>query len=338
MREKFFTLSDGREAELFKLRLADGFGADITSFGASIVSIYTPDADGKLTDVVLGWKNPEDYISNVCHFGAIVGRIPNRITKGRFELDGEIYQLYLNDNHRCTLHGAFGYSHRLWQVESVSPSEVIFTLFSPDGDAGFPGNLFVRAAYRLLADHTLEMEISAESDRPTVADFTNHVYFNLDGENTGSTADHVIAINSDKVTETDEYLLPTGRLIDVEGTRYDLRKGKKFSTIFAEHDGGFDDNFILADKDHVYQERVAEVTAGRSGIKLAVHTSRPGIQLYMGNFLNNTGKSFYPRCSGFCLETQNWPDSVNHPEFPSIRVEPGKPHHSITRYSFSVEK
>lgn len=338
MRENFFTLPDGSMAELFKLRLADGFGADVTSYGASIVSIYAPDSEGKLLDVALGWKNPEDYFTNTTHFGSTVGRVPNRISKGRFELDGEIYQLYLNDNRRCSLHGAFGYSHRLWQVESVSPAEVIFTLFSPHGDAGFPGSLFIRVIYRLLEDHTLEIEFSAESDRPTVADLTNHVYFNLDGENSGSTADHTITINADKVTETDEYLLPTGKLIDVTGTRYDLRKGKKFSTIFAEYDGGFDDNFILADKEHTYRENVAEVTAGKSGIKLAVHTSRPGLQLYMGNFLNNTGKSVYSRCSGFCLETQNWPDSVNHPEFPQIRVEPGKPHHSVTRYTFSVEK
>ena len=241
MREKFFTLPDGSMAELFKLRLADGFGADVTSYGASIVSIYAPDSEGKLLDVALGWKNPEDYFTNTTHFGSTVGRVPNRISKGRFELDGEIYQLYLNDNHRCSLHGAFGYSHRLWQVESVSPAEVIFTLFSPHGDAGFPGSLFIRVIYRLLEDHTLEIEFSAESDRPTVADLTNHVYFNLDGENSGSTADHTITINADKVTETDEYLLPTGKLIDVTGTRYDLRKGKKFSTIFAEYDGGFDD-------------------------------------------------------------------------------------------------
>lgn len=338
MREKFFTLPDGRSAELFKLRLPDGFGADITSFGGCIVSIYTPDAAGNLTDVVLGWKEPQDYLANVCHFGAIVGRVPNRIANGRFELDGEIYQLYLNDHRRCSLHGSFGYSHRLWQVESVSPAELILTLFSPDGDAGFPGNLFVRAAYRLLPEHALEMEITAESDRPTVADFTNHVYFNLDGEKSSDTTGHTIAIHADRVTETDQYLIPTGKILDVTGTRYDLRHGKKFSTIFAEYDGGFDDNFILGDNDREFRENAAEVTAGKSGIKLAVHTSRPGIQLYMGNFLNNTGKSPYPRNSGFCLETQCWPDSVNHPDFPGIRVEPGKPHHSVTRYAFSVEK
>lgn len=338
LREKFFTTPDGRTAELVKLRLPDGFGADITNFGGSIVSIFTPDASGKITDVVLGWKNPEEYIANVCHFGAIVGRIPNRISNGRFTLDGKIYQMMLNDHDRCTLHGAFGYSHRLWDIESATPTELILTLVSPDGDAGFPGRLFIRASYRLLANHSLEMEISAETDQVTVADFTNHVYFNLDGENFSSTADHTIMIDADEVTESDEFLIPTGKLIQVENTRYDLRKGKKFSTIFAEYDGGFDDNFVLAKSDHCYRENVAVVTAGHSGIQLSVHTSRPGIQLYMGNFLNNTGKSPYPRNSGFCLETQCWPDAVNHSDFPSVRIEPGKPHHSITRYQFSTVK
>ncbi|MBR7121172.1 MAG: galactose mutarotase [Lentisphaeria bacterium] len=335
-KELFFTLPGNRCASLFKLRLPDGFGADITDFGGCIVSLFTPDAAGKLTDVALGWKDPAGYITNPTNFGAIIGRIANRISGGKFELDGELYQLYLNDNRRCSLHGSFGFSHRLWNVENASDTELTLTLSSPHGDAGFPGQLFIRATYRLLTDHTLEMEISAESDRPTVADFTNHTYFNLDGENAGSTADHVIMIAADRYTQTDQYLQPTGRIIEVDNSRFDLRQGKRFSTIFAEYDGGFDDNFILGDADHCYRENVATVTAGYSGIRLTIHTSRPGIQLYMGNFLNDHGKSPYPRNSGFCLETQCWPDAVNHPAFPSVRVEPGKPHHSITRYNFSI--
>ena len=336
--EKFFTLPDGRTATLCKLRLPDGFGADITDFGGCVVSLFAPDAQGKLTDVALGWKNPADYLTNHTNFGALVGRIANRITAGKFELDGEIYQLYLNDNRRCSLHGSFGFAHRLWQIENVSDTELTLTLFSPHGDAGFPGNLFIRVAYRLRADHTLEIEYSAESDRPTVADFTNHTYFNLDGENYGNTLDHFIAIKADRYTVTDGFLQPTGETPEVTGSRFDLRQGKKFSTIFEEHDGGFDDNFILGSADHCYRENVAVVSAGYSGIRMSVHTSRPGIQLYMGNFLNDLGKSPYPRNSGFCLETQCWPDAVNHPHFPSVRIEPGKPHHSITRYNFSVVK
>ena len=338
--EKFFTHKNNCEARLFKLRLPDGFGADITNFGGCIVSLYAPDADGNLRDVVLGWKNPENYISNPCYLGALVGRVPNRISGGRFNLDGKIYQLFLNDNNICSLHGSFGYSHRLWEVENATDTELTLTLNSPDGDAGFPGELFVRAAYRLLDNHTLEMEISAESDRPTVADFTNHTYFNLDGENAGSCAEHTITAKADFITETDRYLQPTGKLIDVTGTPFDLRNGRKFKDILRDIPEGLDNNFVLSRTDHVYQENAAVVTAGNSGIKLAVHTSRPGVQVYMGYCLDHevNGKSCYEHNSGFCLETQSWPDSVNHPDFPSIRVEPGKPHHSVTRYEFSIVK
>jgi aldose 1-epimerase len=334
----FFTLPDGRNAHLYQLRLADGFGVDITDFGGCVVSLFTPDAAGKLVDVALGWKEPADYMVNRPYFGAMVGRIPNRISGGRFELDGQIYQTYLNDHGVCTLHGGFGYCHRLWDVESATASELVLTLRSPHGDAGFPGELFVRVSYRVKADHTLEIETSASSDRPTVADLTNHTYFNLDGENYGSIADHFIVMKSGKVTETDDSLQPTGKLIDVAGTRYDLRNGRKFSDIYADYANGFDDNFVLSEKDHDYRENVAVVTAGHSGIRMALHTSRPGVQFYMGGFLNNQGKSFYPKHSGFCLETQGWPDSVNHPHFPQVRVEPGKPHHGISRYVFSVVK
>ncbi|MBO5667496.1 MAG: galactose mutarotase [Lentisphaeria bacterium] len=338
--EKFFTLPDKREAKLFKLRLPDGFGADITNFGGCVVSLYTRDVQGNLRDVVLGWKNPEVYLDNPRYLGTLVGRVPNRISGGRFTFDGKIYQLFLNDNNICSLHGGFGYSHRLWEVENATASELTLTLKSPDGDAGYPGNLFVRAAYRLLPNHTLELEISAESDRPTAADFTTHTYFNLDGENAGNCAGHSITAKADFITETDKYLQPTGKLIDVTGTPYDLRNGRKFRDILQDLPEGFDNNFVLSHADHNYQENAVIVTGSDSKIKLAVHTSRPGVQIYMGYCLDHeiNGKSCYEHNSGFCLETQAWPDAVNHPDFPSIRVEPGKPHHSITRYEFSIEK
>lgn len=334
-RESFFTLPDGKTAEIVCLRQADGFGVDITNFGGCIVSLFAPDRNGKLRDVVLGWKNPADYLTNDPYFGAVIGRVPNRIADGRFTLDGKIYQLFLNDHNRCTLHGGFSFAHRLWEIESAAGNELVLTLFSPHGDAGFPGNLFVRLSYRLREDHTLEMEISAESDRLTVADFTNHTYFNLNGEASNSTLDHVVSIAANKVTAVDEFLRICGVREIEPGSLYDLRQGKSFREIFAEKPSGFDDNFILGDHDHVYRENAAVVHSENSGITMKIHTSRPGIQFYMCNFLDVTGKSVYTRGGGFCLETQNWPDSVNHPEFPRITVEPGKPHHSVTRYCFS---
>lgn len=339
MRKNFFTLADGRVAEIFQLRLADGFGADITSFGGAIVSIFTPDRDGKLRDVALGWRDPERYIANPGHLGALVGRVANRIGGGRFTLDGMTYQMCLNDRNASTLHGGFGYSKRLWNVESFTGTELTLSIFSPDGDAGFPGNLLVRATYRVTADHALELEFFAETDRPTVADFTNHVYFNLNGENSGVCSDHVIKIASDHVTAVDEQLIPTGKLIDVAGTRFDVRNGKRFSEIFAEHKGGFDDNFVLGNKNNVWHEDAAVVTAEGSGIQLSMSTDRPGVQVYMAGGLKGEGKScdYVPNC-GFCLESQNWPNAVNHPEFPSIRLDPEKPFKGVTRYKFSTVK
>ncbi len=335
-REYFFTLPDKRIAELIKLRLPDGSGVDLTNFGGCLTSLYMPDNCGKLRDVLLGWKTPADYLTNPGYLGALVGRIPNRISGGRFTLDGRIYQMCLNDNNCCTLHGGFGFSHRLWEIGKVDEQEVELTLFSPDGDAGFPGNLTVTVTYRLLADHTLEIEYYAESDRLTVADFTNHAYFNLDGEDALVTGEHHALIHADRVTETDKFLQPTGKILPVAGSRFDLRQGKKFSEIFREYANGFDDNFILSDHE-VDCRPAAVVTAGNSGIRLTVETTRPGLQFYMGGFIDRAGKSPYRRHSGFCLETQSWPDSVNHSHFPNVTVAPGKPHRSVTRYVFDVK-
>lgn len=339
MRKDFFTLKDGRKAELFQLRLEDGFGADITSFGGAIVSIFTPDKNGVLRDVALGWRDPERYIANPGHLGALVGRVANRIGGGRFCLDGVTYQMCLNDRNASTLHGGFGYSKRLWNVERFSGTELELSIFSPDGDAGFPGNLLVKALYRITEDHALELEFYAETDRPTVADFTNHVYFNLNGENSGPCNDHFMRITADHVTAVNENLIPTGELIDVAGTRFDLRCGKRFSEICAEHKGGFDDNFVLGMQGNVMHENAVEVTAAESGIRLVMSTDRPGVQVYMAGGLKGEGKScdYVPNC-GFCLESQNWPDAVNHPDFPSIRLDPEKPFKGFTRYKFSVVK
>lgn len=338
MQKKFFTLKDGRNANLYSLRLADGFGADITDFGGCIVSLFTPDKNGVITDVALGWKDPERYISNPGYLGALVGRVPNRIGGGRFELDGKIYQMCLNDRNASTLHGGFGYSHRLWQAEKFTDTELVLSLVSPDGDAGFPGELKVRATYRITPSHALELEIHAETDQPTIADFTSHVYFNLDGDASGECGEHFMQLIAKEVTAVDENLIPTGELIKVENTRFDLRKGKKFSEIYADCKGGFDDNFVLSHQRSSYQEDVAVVTAGSSGIQVAVDTDRPGLQIYMGGAAGEGKNGNYSGCCAFCLETQGWPDSVNHPDFPSIRLDPGESFDCITRYKFSVKK
>ena len=337
-----FTLPDGRTASVYRLSLPDGFGADVTDFGGCILALRTFDRAGKLRDVALGWREPEVYARNPGYLGALIGRVPNRIGGGRFTLDGREYQLVRNECGRTTRHGGDGFSHRLWQVENASPTRLTLTLRSPDGDAGFPGALFVRAAYALREDHTLELEISAEAECRTVADFTSHVYLNLEGEGFGSCATHTVALAADRLTETDAHLVPTGRILRAEG-KYDLRAGRSFADILAETPGGFDDNFILGERDHVWRENCAVVTARDSGIRLRLHTSRPGVQFYMGKYLADApdvGKSGrpYPAFGGFCLETQCWPDAVNHPGFPPVTVEPGRPFHGLTRWQFDYLK
>ncbi|WP_302452505.1 aldose epimerase family protein [Victivallis vadensis] len=339
--QDFFQLPDGRTARLYSLRNSSGFGADITDFGGAIVRLLTPDRNGKLVDVVLGFAEPADYIENGPFFGALIGRVANRISNGRFTLDGKTYQLELNDsNGKNTLHGGRCYGRRLWEAEVVDDYTLKLTLNSPDGDAGFPGNVKVEVVYHITEDNALSIAYSGTSDAPTVLSLTNHSYFNLNGEGAGECGDHSIMIQAGRRTEVDEFLAPTGRNPEVAGTFYDLRAGKSFAKIHEENPNCFDDNFVLSDEAESFKENAAVAWSDRTGIELACSTTAPGVQFYMGFFLDGTlrGKteSSYPQFSAFCLETQLWPDAVNHPEFPSARLNPGGEYKQYTVYKFGV--
>ncbi len=339
--QDFFQLSDGRTARLYSLRNSSGFGADISDFGGAIVRLLTPDRNGKLVDVVLGFAEPADYIENGPFFGALIGRVANRISNGRFTLGGKTYQLELNDsNGKNTLHGGRCYGRRLWEAEVVDDYTLKLTLNSPDGDAGFPGNVKVEVVYHITEDNALSIAYSGTSDAPTVLSLTNHSYFNLNGEGAGECGDHSIMIQAGRRTEVDEFLAPTGRNPEVAGTFYDLRAGKSFAKIHEENPNCFDDNFVLSDEAESFKENVAVAWSDRTGIELACSTTAPGVQFYMGFFLDGTlrGKteSSYPQFSAFCLETQLWPDAVNHPEFPSARLNPGGEYKQYTVYKFGV--
>lgn len=339
--QDFFQLSDGRTARLYSLRNSSGFGADITDFGGAIVRLLTPDRNGKLVDVVLGFAEPADYIENGPFFGALIGRVANRISNGRFTLDGKTYQLELNDsNGKNTLHGGQCYGRRLWEAEVVDDYTLKLALDSPDGDAGFPGNVKVEVVYHITEDNALSIAYSGTSDAPTVLSLTNHSYFNLNGEGAGECGDHSIMIQADRHTEVDEFLAPTGRNPEVAGTFYDLRAGKSFAKIHEENPNCFDDNFVFSDEAESFKENAAVAWSDRTGIELACSTTAPGVQFYMGFFLDGTlrGKteSGYPQFSAFCLETQLWPDAVNHPEFPSARLNPGGEYKQYTVYKFGV--
>ena len=339
--QDLFQLPDGRTARLYSLRNSSGFGADITDFGGAIVRLLTPDRNGKLVDVVLGFAEPADYIENGPFFGALIGRVANRISNGRFTLGGKTYQLELNDsNGKNTLHGGRCYGRRLWEAEVVDDYTLKLTLNSPDGDAGFPGNVKVEVVYHITEDNALSIAYSGTSDAPTVLSLTNHSYFNLNGEGAGECGDHSIMIQAGRRTEVDEFLAPTGRNPEVAGTFYDLRAGKSFAKIHEENPNCFDDNFVLSDEAESFKENAAVAWSDRTGIELACSTTAPGVQFYMGFFLDGTlrGKteSSYPQFSAFCLETQLWPDAVNHPEFPSARLNPGGEYKQYTVYKFGV--
>ena len=339
--QDFFQLPDGRTARLYSLRNSSGFGADITDFGGAIVRLLTPDRNGKLVDVVLGFAEPADYIENGPFFGALIGRVANRISNGRFTLGGKTYQLELNDsNGKNTLHGGRCYGRRLWEAEVVDDYTLKLTLNSPDGDAGFPGNVKVEVVYHITEDNALSIAYSGTSDAPTVLSLTNHSYFNLNGEGAGECGDHSIMIQAGRRTEVDEFQAPTGRNPEVAGTFYDLRAGKSFAKIHEENPNCFDDNFVLSDEAESFKENAAVAWSDRTGIELACSTTAPGVQFYMGFFLDGTlrGKteSSYPQFSAFCLETQLWPDAVNHPEFPSARLNPGGEYKQYTVYKFGV--
>jgi len=335
--QDFFQLPDGRTARLYSLRNSSGFGADITDFGGAIVRLLTPDRNGKLVDVVLGFAEPADYIENGPFFGALIGRVANRISNGRFTLGGKTYQLELNDsNGKNTLHGGRCYGRRLWEAEVVDDYTLKLTLNSPDGDAGFPGNVKVEVVYHITEDNALSIAYSGTSDAPTVLSLTNHSYFNLNGEGAGECGDHSIMIQAGRRTEVDEFLAPTGRNPEVAGTFYDLRAGKSFAKIHEENPNCF----VLSDEAESFKENAAVAWSDRTGIELACSTTAPGVQFYMGFFLDGTlrGKteSSYPQFSAFCLETQLWPDAVNHPEFPSARLNPGGEYKQYTVYKFGV--
>jgi aldose 1-epimerase len=308
------------------------------------VSLEAPDRNGKVADIVLGYESLAGYTADPkSYFGAIVGRYGNRIAHASFTLDGKRYQLPANDNGN-TLHGGIkGFDKLLWQAHEI-PNGVELTLVSKDGDQGFPGTLTARVRYTLEA-HALKIEYFATTDKDTVLNLTNHSYFNLAGEGQGDILNHLMMIPADRYTPVDSTLIPTGELAPVAGTPLDFRHPTAIGARINDDNeqlklaGGYDHNFVLNGKMGVLHEaaRVVEPTTGRV---LTVETTQPGVQFYSGNFLDGTlhGKHghVYEKHAGFCLETQHFPDSPNHPKFPTTELKPGQTYHEVTIFGFST--
>ena len=330
MKKPFGVLPSGEQTWLYTIQ-NEKMQAQLTDFGATLVRLYVPDNSGKVDDVVLGFKDCNEYRTSPSYCGAIVGRNANRVRASRFDLNGKIVQLEANENGNCNHSGPNCYAFRLWQVEYLSENTITFYLHSPDGDQGFPGNAEIRVTYTLFGN-TLSVHFDAVSDKDTVFNMTNHSFFNLAGHQHPELAVRQQLILPARVyTETDGNNIPTGRLLPVEGTPMDFREGKPICQDIDRCPGGYDLNF------EVFTDPAAILHDPVSGRTMTVSTDMPGIHFYSGNYLaGEIGKDgiSYCRRGGMALETQHYPDAVHHPQWKQPFVKAGQRWHSETRFSF----
>jgi len=344
---EFGMTPEGESVDVYTLINPNGMEVRAITFGGIITSIRVPDKNGKFDDVALGFDNLEAYLRNPPFFGAIIGRYGNRIAKGRFTLDGKTYTLAINNapNH---LHGGNrGFDKLVWKAESFKKDDtvgVVFTHTSPDGDEGYPGNLSLKVTYTLTPRNTIEVDYEAATDKATPVNLTQHTYFNLAGEGQVDILNHVLRLNATRYTPVDATLIPTGELASVEGTPLDFREPTRIGERIddqhqqMQYGKGYDHNFIV-DRNGTEITVAARVEEPTSGRVLEVSTTEPGMQFYTGNFLDGLkGKNghAYARRTGFCLETQHFPDSPNKPQFPNTILRPEQTYRSKTVFAFSV--
>ncbi|GAB2559152.1 aldose epimerase family protein [Spirosoma areae] len=345
----FSRLPDGREADLYTLRNAAGMTAGITNYGGIIVSLTAPDRTGKFDDVTLGLATPEEYITRNPMFGALVGRYGNRIAKGNFTLDGNTYTLFTNNSGNHIHGGKVGFDKVLWAATPVDGNEPALKLSytSKDGEEGYPGNLLVTVTYTLQKNNALRIDYQATTDKPTVVNLTNHTYFNLTGGAKRDVLDHIVTLNADRFLAVDKAMIPTGELKPVAGTPFDFTRPTAIGARINDttdtqikHGGGYDHAWIL--NGAVSSLKVAAtVYEPVSGRIMVVRTTEPSVQFYSSN--NLSGKVIgregvlYKKRYALCLETQHYPDSPNHPSFPTTVLRPGQTYRTTTMYEFSAK-
>jgi len=344
----FDTTINGRQVGLYYIQNNKGLKAAITNYGARVVGMLVPDKDNQMRDIVIGFDNIAGFIaSEEPFFGAVVGRYGNRIAKGRFTLNGQTYQLDINNGINSLHGGRSGFHNRVWDVAYTDSSSIKLSYLSVDGEEGYPGNLTTSVTYSLTPDNELKMEYTISTDRTTVVNVTNHNFWNLNGEGSGTINNHLLMIAAERYVEVDSTLIPTG-ISKVEDTPFDFRTfhaiGERLSikNTQLEYGIGYDHNYVL-DKGLTEQpELVASVKGDQSGIQMDVYTTEPGMQFYGGNVMKGKhtlkGGSKDEFQTAFCLETQHFPDSPNQPEFPSTVIEPGKIYKSSTFYAFGILK
>ena len=343
MKSEFGKTPDGTTVDVYTLK-SDGIEAKVMTYGGRVVSIKTADRDGKIADVVLGYSALDAYLDDKStYFGAIVGRYGNRIAFGRFSLDGHQYQIPTNDHANALHGGTVGFDRKIWQARPIADG-VEMTLVSPDGDQGFPGTLTVHVRYT-VHHAALRIDYIATTDKDTVVNLTNHSYFNLAGDGQGTILQDELMIPADQYTPVDSGLIPTGVLASVEGTPFDFRKAMVIGARIDDDNeqlklaGGYDFNWVLRGKNGE-MKTAARVYDPMSGRVMTVTTTQPGVQFYTGNFLE--GKKYgreqegHVKHAALCLETQHFPDSPNHPGFPTTELKPGETLHSTTTFTFST--
>jgi aldose 1-epimerase len=344
---------DGKAISQYRLNNRTGANIHVTNYGGIITQISVPDRDGKINDVVCGFGTLDKYLAGHPFFGAIAGRVANRIAKGQYTIDDKQYQAPINNGPNSLHGGKVGFDKHVWDAktnDTTDGPQLVLHRVSPDGEEGYPGNLDVTVTYTWQHDNSLKIDYKATTDKPTIVNLTNHSYFNLAGENSGKTIDdHVLTLNADKYTPTDKDLIPTGELASVEGTPLDFRKPTKIGARSAEagkdpegkKPNGYDHNYVINGKPGELR-LAAKVEEPGTGRVMEVWTTEPGVQLYTGNFLDGKltgiGGKPYVKHYAFCLETQHYPDSPNHKEFPSITLRPGQEYKTTTVYKFSTSK
>jgi aldose 1-epimerase len=336
---------DNRIVKLYRLTNANGMEVMISNYGATIVSLVVADKNGKKDDVVLGYDSIQGYYNGGSYFGCVAGRYANRIANGQFKLDGVTYNLAKNNGPNSLHGGSRGFDKVVWDA-SQDDNGLTLTYTSKDGEEGYPGNLTVTVRYRLRNDNSLHIDYAATTDKATVLNVTNHTYFNLEGQGQGNILDHEIMINADGFTPVDSTLIPVGEVRKVAGTPFDFTSPHKIgerindtSDQQIKYGLGYDHNFALNGETGT-MKLAARVQAPISGRVMEVNTTEPGVQFYTGNFLNGSEKgkgSVYGHRTGFCLETQHFPDSPNQPSFPSTVLKPGEEYKSTTVFKFTAK-
>ena len=344
IRQAFQSEVNGKPVDLYLLENASGMKVTITNYGGKIVHMLVPDKEGELVDVNLGYDNLDGYLkTSEIYFGSIIGRYGNRIAGGKFTIDSVEYTLAQNNGPNNLHGGKVGFNNVVWEVKSSSPKSITLVYTSADGEEGFPGELAVEVTYVLTDQNEIVMTYDATTDKATHVNLTNHAFFNLNGDGSGTVNDHVLMVKASNYTPVDETLIPLGENASVEGTPFDFRTPTAIGARVDVEDeqlgygNGYDHNFVLDKGITASPELVATIKSEQTGIELDVLTTEPGLQFYGGNFLNGseTGKNgTYNFRGAFCLETQHYPDTPNNPNFPTTLLKPGEQYHTVSIYRF----